>query len=122
MKKTVMIVEDDPWLAQLQSDALQKAGYKTKLVPNAPSAIAAIDEGLPDVILLDVLMTGQTGFALLNELQSYTDTVNLPIILCTNLASDIQLADVKPYGVQRIIDKSTMQPSDIIAAIRGVLI
>lgn len=117
---SVLLVEDDPWLAELEADILVSAGYRVEHAPHAPSAIAKIDQSQPDVIILDVLLTGSTAFALLHELQSYGDTKGVPIILCTNMAETLRLDDLAPYGVRRIIDKTTMQPDDLPAAIKGV--
>lgn len=119
-KPTILIVEDDAWTAEQYARVLDKAGYKTAISPHAIAAINAIDDVRPDVIILDVLLTGSTGFALLHELQSYGDTSVIPVVLCTNLATDIKLDDVSPYGVKRILDKATMEPDDIVAAIRSV--
>jgi DNA-binding response OmpR family regulator len=118
----VLLVEDDPWLAELEADVLAQAGYDVIHAPHAPSAIAKIDEHQPDIIILDVLLTGSTAFALLHELQSYSDTKQVPVILCTNMAESLKLEDLKTYGVQRIIDKTTMHPGDLVAAIRSVLL
>jgi len=120
--KTVLLVEDDPWLAELEVGVLQNAGYKVAHSPHAPSAIVAIDEVHPDVIVLDVLLTGSTAFALLHELQSYGDTGAVPIILCTNMAEALSLEDVARYGVKRIVDKTTMHPDDLVAAVRSVFL
>jgi DNA-binding response OmpR family regulator len=117
----VLIVEDDSWLAEQQARVLTKAGYNTVISPDARKAIDAIDDEKPDVVILDMLLTGDTALTLMHELQSYGDTGILPIILCTNLATDITLADLKPYGVRRLIDKSTMHPDDLVAAVRSVL-
>jgi len=118
----VLLVEDDPWLAELEAGILKNAGYEVTLSPHAPSAIVAIDTVKPDVIILDVLLTGSTAFALLHELQSYGDTHTVPIILCTNMAENLKLEDLTLYGVRRIVDKTTMQLDDLPAAIRGVLL
>lgn len=118
----VLIVEDDKWLAEAEALALKTAGFETDITFNALDALAYIDESstLPDVIILDILLTGSTAFALLNELRSYEDTNATPIILCTNLAEQFSLDSLKQYGVHRIIDKSTMQPSDLVASVRSV--
>ncbi|MNT81546.1 hypothetical protein D3C72_2211510 [compost metagenome] len=69
---------------------------------------------------MDVLLTGTTAFTLLHELQSYTDTAMVPIVLCTNMAAELELEELESYGVRRILDKATMQPDDLIAAVRSV--
>jgi len=121
IRQNVLLVEDDPWLAELEAEVLTQAGFTVTHAPHAPSAIAKIDEQQPDVIILDVLLTGSTAFALLHELQSYGDTKTVPVILCTNMAESLNLDDLKTYGVKRIIDKSTMQSDDLPAAVRSVL-
>lgn len=121
-EQTILIVEDDAWLAEQQARVLEKAGYKTAVSPHAISAIHLVDDIEPDAIVLDMLLIGSTAFALMHELQSYGDTGAIPIVLCTNLASDITLDDVKPYGVHRILDKTTMEPDDVVTAVRSVLV
>lgn len=123
MKKPyVLIVEDDEWLAQQQAQTIAAAGYRVDVTLHALAAIQAIDTRQPDVIILDVLLAGSTAFALMNELQSYGDTGGIPIILCTNIASELVLDDLAHYGVRRILDKSVMNPDDLVAAIRSVLL
>lgn len=119
---SVLIVEDDKWMAEQHVRVLSKAGYKTAVSLHALAAIQVIDEFHPDVIILDVLLTGSTAFALLHELQSYGDTGKIPIVLCTNLAAELSLDDLTAYGVKRILDKTTMKPDDLVAAVRSVLL
>lgn len=116
----VLVVEDDRWLAQLQTDILKGAGHEVSIASNAIEAIDAIDGFKPEVMVLDVLLTGSTAFALLHEMQSHPDIASLPIVLCTNMADALDLDTVKHYGVKRVIDKTTMQPEDLVAAIRSM--
>ena len=118
----VLIIEDDIWLSEQFERTLQRAGCRTTSTSNALRAMELIDQSPPQVILLDMLLGGASGLALLHELQSYTDTAKIPVILCTNMASSIDKKDVEPYGVQRILDKTTMHPDDIVVAVRGVLL
>jgi len=120
-KVKVLVVEDDKWLAEQHGRVLESAGYSATVTLNAIEAIQAVDKQVPDVIILDVLLTGNTAFALMHELQSYGDTGDIPIILCTNLAADLSLDELAPYGVKQIIDKATMVPDDIVTAIRRVM-
>lgn len=117
----VLLVEDDAWLAELEAGVLSGAGYQVQLAPHAPAAIELIDSFHPDVIVLDVLLAGSTAFALLNELQSYSDTGIVPVVLCTNIADQFEASKLKEYGVKRVVDKTTMHPDDLVAAVRSVL-
>ncbi len=120
--ETVYIIEDDPWQADQYKLVLQASDYRVHVYDNGLAAIEAIDRAQPDVIVLDMLLPGTTGLTLMHELQSYSDTGDVPVILCTNLADEVKLEDVVPYGVQRILDKATMQPYDLVTAVRGVLL
>lgn len=118
----VLIVEDDEWLAEQFARALKKENYHTEIALHALSAIDMIDKINPNVIILDVLLTGSTAFTLMHELQTYDDTSKIPIIICSNLASELTIENLKPYGVRRILDKALMKPSDLIAAVKSVLL
>jgi CheY-like chemotaxis protein len=118
---TVLVVEDDNWLAEQFVRVLENAGYNVTAVANAVSAIEKIDDIRPNAVILDVLLTGSTAFALLHELQSYGDTGAIPIILCTNLASELKYDDLKPYGIKKVLDKTTMIPDDLVVSVRSVL-
>lgn len=118
---SILIIEDDRWLAEQYVRVLSKIGYKTTIVSSALEAINTIDDTPVDAIVLDVLLTGTTAFTLLHELQSYGDTGAIPIILCTNIASELSLDDLKPYGVKRILDKTIMVPDDLVIALQSEL-
>ncbi len=118
----VLIVEDEVWLGEQFSRTLQQAGYSTRVTSNGHAAMDLIDELRPRVIMLDMLLSGGTGLALLHELQSYTDTGDIPVVLCTNIAGDLDVKDLRPYGVRRLLDKTTMHPDDVTVAIRSVLV
>ncbi len=117
----VLLVEDDAWLAELEASILAGDGYEVELAPHAPAAIEMVDSFQPDVIVLDVLLAGSTAFALLHELQSYSDTGSVPVVLCTNIADQFDVAKLKEYGVKRVVDKTTMHPDDLVAAVRSVV-
>ena len=116
----VLLVEDDRWLSEMEEGVLIKAGYEVSVAPHALAAIELVDSFVPDVIILDVLLAGSTGFALLNELQSHGDTNSIPVVLCTNLAEQFNDTRLKEYGVARVVDKTTMHPNDLVVAVKAV--
>ena len=116
----IYIIEDNLWQAEQFGRLLIDNGYEISSFSNGIDAVASIDIDKPDVIILDMLLGGTTGITLLHELQSYTDTGAIPVVVCTALADEMTLDQLTPYGVKRIIDKTTMQPDDIVAAVRSV--
>lgn len=122
MTERVVVVEDDQWLAEHYLRVLRRAGYETYHAAHALGAIDIIDDVRPHAILLDVLLTGTTALTLLHELRSHNDLAGIPIVLATNLADQIDIEDVRSYGVTRILDKATMYPEDIAGAVRGAML
>lgn len=119
--KRVLVIEDDQWFLSLVKKTLEREKFTVATANNTIEGMAAINEMVPDVIVLDFFMPGPNALVLLHELQSYGDTAKLPVILCTNNASDIPKDTVNAYGVVAVLDKTTMHPDDIVAAVRRVL-
>ncbi|MBR2709559.1 response regulator [Candidatus Saccharibacteria bacterium] len=88
---------------------------EVKIFHDAFAAIADLENGLPDLIFLDVLLTGVDGFTLLHELSSYEDTAAIPVILVTSINIS---GDLSAYGVRGILHKETMTPEEITAYVK----
>lgn len=119
---TILIVEDDDWLAEQHGRMLQAAGYAVEFAAHALAAMDVVDSQHPDVIVLDLLLAGPNAFTLLHELQSHADLASIPVILCTNSADHIAEEDIAAYGVRQVLDKATMHPDDVVAAVKKVLL
>lgn len=120
--RTILIVEDDDWLAEQHGRTLRSAGYSVDFAPHALAAMDAVDIKRPDAIILDLLLAGPNAFTLLHELQSHVDLADIPVILCTNSAEQIAGEDIEAYGVRQVLDKSSMHPDDVVAAVKKVLL
>ena len=98
-RKRVLLVEDDVNLARLYRYVLQLAGFDTKCAVDGWSALRAIDEERPDVLVLDFHLPGLRGDELLNELSSRPATRQIPAIVVTG--TDIDLAVVEAKEILR---------------------
>ncbi|MEO8077846.1 MAG: HD domain-containing phosphohydrolase [Acidobacteriota bacterium] len=85
-KAHVLIVDDEPALSGLLTRLLTAKGYVVETANDGPSAIAAIAERPPDVILLDVVLPGMDGFTICRRLKNDPRTRLMPVILITGLA------------------------------------
>ena len=115
---TILVVDDDVWQADHYARELRRAGYKVVVAHHAYDAIAQIDTARPSLILLDLMLPGSNGIALLHELQSHTDLAAIPVIIASSQPPKASLA---PYGVVAVIDKTTATNDELIGAIRKAL-
>ena len=118
----IYIIEDEPIMADCIAAAIAgiaEGSNDIAVFNDGVSAMEAVNERLPDVILLDIMLTGPNGFAFLNEMISYPDTAKIPVILISSL--DLPKRDLSQYGVVQTLDKAKMTPEDIYAAIKSAL-
>ncbi len=110
----IFVVDDDPVMAKCIADV---AGKETKIFGDAIEAMNALEDGLPDLIFLDILLTGPDGFTFLNELISYSDTAKIPVVVVSSL--DFGGKDLSVYGVVGVLSKDTMTPAEIKGYVDG---
>lgn len=120
MKPIILLVESDEWLSD-HYERIFKNDYEVVKADSAIKAIEIIDKKLPDLIISDVFLTGGTIFALLHEMQSYSDTGRIPIILCTAFADNFSAEGLKSYGVKSILSKTSMTPESLLTVARDIL-
>ena len=117
-RRYVLIVEDDNWLAESYSLILTQAGWTAHTVHSAKKALEAIDEKMPDVVLLDILLPGANAVELMHELQSYSDTRKLPIVLCRTLNHQhLNRENLEQYGVKAVLNKARLTPQHLLNAL-----
>lgn len=114
----ILLIEDDRWLADSYMDVLED--YDVDTAVDGHVAMDLIDVNDYELIIADVMLERGLVFDLLHELQSYDDTSQIPVILCTSLAQRITLDDVKQYGVIAVLDKATLTPKILSEAVESV--
>jgi CheY-like chemotaxis protein len=80
---TILVVEDEPAILELLTVNLADAGYDVKGAPDAETAHENLRQALPDLVLLDWMLPGQSGLAFAKQLRSESRTRELPIIMVT---------------------------------------
>lgn len=84
----VLVVDDEPVLADLVARHLTAAGHRVRTAADGQQALAAIGEARPDVLVLDVLMPVLDGWGVLEALAEQPSTAELPVVMMTALASE----------------------------------
>lgn len=105
----IFIIDSDAEMSNCLVRACE--GCDIKVFHNAIDAMQGLDEVLPDLILMDVMLTGPDGFSFLNELISYDDTRKIPVVIISEL--DLVNVDLTVYNVVGVLNKDTMKPDDV---------
>ncbi|MBV9282426.1 MAG: response regulator transcription factor [Chloroflexi bacterium] len=111
MPETVLIVEDEAYLAGLLSDVLQAAGYDVILTTASRAAERAV-ETVPSAIVMDYLMPGLNGQQVVERIRGVLPDNSPPVILVTGLSNARELARTvgadaylrKPFDVDALVN------------------
>jgi CheY-like chemotaxis protein len=80
---TIVIIDDDPMACDLQQRHLAKNGYEVVCTSDGQEGIKKINELMPDVILLDVILSDMSGWQVLTYVKSQPELVHIPVIMLT---------------------------------------
>lgn len=120
MPQSILIVEDQPELAQMIADLLEEAGYATHLAADGEQALAALAAQPPDLVLTDVNMPGLDGYGLAERIKTIPTTAGIPIVMMS--AQDGRGARV--IGLQSgAVDylAKPLDPAELLAKVRNLL-
>ena len=120
MPASILVVEDEPAILELVCVNLEHAGYETMRAASAEEANRLLGEVLPDVVLLDWMLPGQSGLALARRLRGDARTRELPLIFLTARAGEPDKIAGLEAGADDYITKP-FSTKELVARIRAVL-
>jgi PleD family two-component response regulator len=87
-RPTVLVVDDDAVLREIIGTNLELGGFNVLSAPDGPSALALLDDRLPDVVVLDVVMPLMDGYATLGRIRRHATASHVPVIVLTGGGTD----------------------------------
>lgn len=122
-KTKVLIVEDDKFLSELLSTKLVKEGYEVTVALDGESGMEKTLKLKPDIILLDILLPGISGFEVLAKLQKADDPkiAKTPVIILSNFGQESKIQEGLALGAKDYLVKANFTTAEIIEKIKKVL-
>ena len=116
----VMVIDDEPANLVLISKYLEKEGFVLQCVESAVQALEMLEDSLPDVILLDLMMPHMSGYEFCAKVRQYHDPVQLPILMVTARNQPEDLTQGLQAGANDYITKP-FNRMELVARVRGQL-
>lgn len=118
---SILIVDDDPIVAQIASDLLCDAGHICGHVPSAAEAMRVLSFRRPDCILLDQHMPDTSGGQFLRQLRQSPEFYDLPVIMFTGMTGQADEEQARYNGAQEYIRKP-FKPDQLLSTVTRLLV
>jgi len=117
--KTILVVDDSPTDVHLLRAMLTKNGYTVSVAVSGEESIAKAKAEKPDLILMDIVMPGMSGFEATRALTRGADTAKIPVIICTSKGQETDKAWGLRQGARDYIVKPIVE-SELIGKIKAL--
>ncbi len=114
---SVLLVEDDILIRDLYRETLVRAGYKVEVAGDATETYLKLKSFHADVIMLDIILPGESGITILQRLRKQKELDDTHIIMVTNLAQASLAKEAMANRADGYVIKAEIQPKDLIRII-----
>ena len=119
-KKMIVLVEDEKTIANLIELRLKRSGYEVKVVYDGQKGLETILTSNPDLVLLDMVLPGLSGFSILKKLKEKHVLPDLPIIIISNSVQSVQLKRAIDLGARDYLIKVNFTPDVVVEKVDAV--
>ena len=116
----ILVVEDEPAIAELISINLRHAGFEVTVATDADEAQDAVDGALPALVVLDWMLPGRSGYVLVRQWRAVPRTRGLPVIMLTARSEEADKVSGLDAGVDDYLTKP-FSANELLARIRALL-
>jgi DNA-binding response OmpR family regulator len=117
--KHVVLVEDEVNIAEAIRFLLSNEGWRVQTIANGTSAVEVIRNAAPDLVMLDVMLPGKSGFEILEELRADPAFADLPILMLTARGQSRDREMAEKAGVSRFMTKP-FSNTEMLEAVRAL--
>lgn len=117
----VLLVEDDPFMSGLLAEAFQHELWRVALVLRGEDAVERFSHERPDLVVVDILLPGMNGLAVLREIRRLPGGDVTPAIVLSNLEDGGYVREAEALGAAAYLVKANVQTADVVAKAKEIL-
>ena len=120
MQQKVLLIEDEPHIIEALSFLLEREGLAVSAHSDGVDAAQVAAQTTPDLIILDVMLPGKSGFDILRELRAQPDTKALPVMMLTAKGQARDRTEAEEAGASAFMTKP-FSNAEIVQTVKGLL-
>ena len=120
-KKKILIIEDDTFIRDIYQIKFQQEGFEVMMAEDGVVALERLNQFVPDIILLDVIMPYMDGMEVLRKIKENGKLKEIPIIMLTNISEKEKIDEGMEPGANDYLIKSHFTPSEVVHKVRTLL-
>ena len=117
----ILSVEDDMFIESLLARKLQAAGCELFHSKHGDDAVDMVRKEKPDIVLLDLMLSGADGYDILKTLKDDPETKTIPVVILSNLSSSADVEKGMELGASLFITKAKFSLDEVVTQIQDVL-
>ncbi len=121
--KTILLVEDDPFLVDIYSTKLKEAGFSVQVAIDGKEVLKKMKEkgNMPDLLLLDIVLPNFNGWEILRKIERDDELKNLKVVILSNLGEKQEIEKGLKLGAARYLVKAHYTPSEVVEEVKKIL-
>ena len=116
-EKSILVIEDEPSIAEVVSLYLRRAGYQVETIDDGKLALESLQKGIPDLVVMDLMLPNVDGYTLTRWLR---DRSEVPIIMLTSRRAEMDRINGLETGADDYVVKP-FSPQELVSRVRAVL-
>lgn len=117
----VLLVEDDPTLVEMYKVKFTESGFELVVSSNGAEGLEIALKQPFDVILLDIILPGMDGFAILQAVKKNAKTKSTPVVMMSNLGQEADISRGKELGADDYLVKASFTPTQVVEKILSIV-
>lgn len=117
----VLVVEDEPMLADLYVQKFKSSGYSVLHAPNGERALEILRSQPVNMVILDVILPKITGLEVLKQMRLDDKTKDIPVLVLTNLAETDERKTALEFGAREYLVKAMQTPEQVVEKVRSII-
>jgi len=119
--KIIVLADNEPFIVRAYKSGLEEAGYMVVVAQDGEEAVKQIMALRPDLVLLELILPVQDGFAVLKAIKADPIVSDIPVIVLTNLSQDSDAKEALDAGAAEVLIKTDVSLNDVLLRIERLL-